>query len=260
MRLRWYGRQVFASERRAAILAIIFERGNARTTDLAASLGVSEVTIRTDLEILENHGRVARVHGGATLPEAPIVGYDARAAQHVDAMQRIGAAAAKLVSDDMTIILDSGTTVFALARQLPTVSDLVVLTPGINIALALMEVSGIDVRLLGGRLVPRIAATVGSVRQQGLEGEIAHIAFLGAGGMDVDHDVVEGTFDIAEAKRSLAAAARKRVLLADSAKWFGTDRHKVMNVSGFDTVITDSAMPESVQDAIRAAGPSLIVA
>jgi DeoR family transcriptional regulator of aga operon len=72
--------------------------------------------------------------------------------------------------------------------------------------------------------------------------------------------VVEGTFDIAESKRSLAAAARKRVLLADSSKWFSTDRHKVMNVSGFDTVITDSAMPEGVQDAIRSAGVDLIIA
>lgn len=251
---------MFASERRAAILALIFEHGNARTTDLASSLGVSEVTIRTDLELLEKQGRVARVHGGATLPEAPIVGFDARVSQAVEAKQRIGAAAARLVTDDMTIILDSGTTIFSLARQLPTVSDLVVLTPGINIALALMEVSGIEVRLLGGRLVPRIAATVGSVRQQGLEGEIAHIAFLGAGGMDVDHDVVEGTFDIAESKRSLAAAARKRVLLADSTKWFGTDRHKVMNVAGFDTVITDDGMPPAVQEAIRASGATLIVA
>ncbi len=251
---------MFASERRAAILAIVFQHGNARTADLAASLGVSEVTIRTDLELLELQGRVARVHGGATLPEAPIVGFDARVSQAVEAKQRIGAAAARLVSDDMTIILDSGTTIFSLARQLPTVSDLVVLTPGINIGLALMEISGIEVRLLGGRLVPRIAATVGSVRQQGLEGEIAHVAFLGAGGMDLDHDVVEGTFDIAESKRSLAAAARKRVLLADSTKWFSTDRHKVMNVSGFDTVITDDGMPESVQLAISASGAALIVA
>ena len=238
----------------------MFQHGNARTADLAASLGVSEVTIRTDLELLELQGRVARVHGGATLPEAPIVGFDARVSQAVEAKQRIGAAAARLVSDDMTIILDSGTTIFSLARQLPTVSDLVVLTPGINIGLALMEISGIEVRLLGGRLVPRIAATVGSVRQQGLEGEIAHVAFLGAGGMDLDHDVVEGTFDIAESKRSLAAAARKRVLLADSTKWFSTDRHKVMNVSGFDTVITDDGMPEGVQAAIRASGVTLIVA
>ncbi|WP_336630350.1 MULTISPECIES: DeoR/GlpR family DNA-binding transcription regulator [unclassified Microbacterium] len=251
---------MFASERRAAILATILEHGNARTADLAAGLGVSEVTIRNDLEVLERQGRVAREHGGATLPEAPIVGFDARVSQAVEAKQRIAAAAARLVTDDMTIILDSGTTIFALARQLPAVSDLVVLTPGINVALALMDVSGIEVRLLGGRLVPRISATVGSVRQQGLAGEIAHIAFLGAGGMDLDHDVVEGTMDIAESKRSLAAAARKRVLLADSTKWFSVDRHKVMNVSGFDIVITDSDMPDEVQDAIRASGPSLIVA
>jgi DeoR family transcriptional regulator of aga operon len=101
---------------------------------------------------------------------------------------------------------------------------------------------------------------VGTARQQGLDGEIAHIAFLGAGAMDTDHDVVEGTSEIAESKRTLASIARKTILLADSSKWFGTDRHKVMNVSRFDTVITDSGMPADVQDAIRATGVTLVVA
>ena len=164
------------------------------------------------------------------------------------------------MADGSTIILDSGTTIFALARHLPVVSDLVVLTPGVNVGLALMEVSGIHVRLLGGRLVPHIAATVGTSRQQGLEGEIAHIAFLGAGGMDADHDVVEGSLDIAESKRSLITASRRRVLLADSTKWFTLDRHKVVNVSRFDTVVSDEAMPLSTQDAIRATGAELILA
>ncbi|WP_156224782.1 DeoR/GlpR family DNA-binding transcription regulator [Pseudactinotalea suaedae] len=249
-----------ASQRREAIMTAVFERGTARTRELAESLGVSEVTIRTDFEVLERQGRVARVHGGVTMSETPLMGFDARSSQNVEAKQRIGAAAAALVTDGTTIILDSGTTIFALARHLPGVSDLVVLTPGVNIALALMDVSGIQVRLLGGRLVPHIAATVGSPRQQGLEGEIAHVAFLGAGGMDADHDVVEGSLDIAESKRSLVTASRRRVLLADSAKWFTLDRHKVVNVSRFDTVVTDDAMPVSTQDAIRATGAELILA
>ncbi len=188
------------------------------------------------------------------------MGFDARSTQNVEAKQRIAAAAARLIRDGSTVILDSGTTIYSLARQLPTVTDLVVLTPGVNIALTLMDVSGVQLRLLGGRMVPRIAATVGSPRQQGIEGEIAHIAFLGAGGMDSDHDVVEGSFDIAESKRALAAIARRKVLLADASKWFTYDRHKVMNVSGFDTVITDDAMPALTQDAIRATGVELIVA
>lgn len=241
-------------------MTAVFEQGTALTRELADRLNVSEVTIRTDFEVLERQGRVRRVHGGVTMSETPLMGFDARASQNVEAKQRIGAVAASLVSEGTTIILDSGTTIFELARHLPGLNDLVVLTPGVNISLALMDVSGIQVRLLGGRLVPHIAATVGSPRQQGLEGEIAHVAFLGAGGMDSDHDVVEGSLDIAESKRSLIAASRRRVLLADSAKWFTLDRHKVINVSQFDTVITDDAMPASTQDAIRATGVELILA
>jgi len=255
-----YPRTVHASQRREAILAAVFARGTVLTRDLAAQLNVSEVTIRNDFEALEKQGRVARVHGGVTMSEVPLMGFAARSGQNVEAKQRISAAAARLISDGSTIILDSGTTIFELARQLPTVSDLVVLTPGINIALALMEVSGVHVRLLGGRVAPGIAATVGSARQQGIEGEIAHLAFLGAGAIDADHDVVEGSLDIAESKRTLAGTARRRVLLADSTKWFTFDRHKVMNVADFDTVITDDAMPESTREAIRATGTELIVA
>ena len=101
---------------------------------------------------------------------------------------------------------------------------------------------------------------MGSSRQQGLDGEIAHVAFVGAGGMDADHDVVEGSLDIAESKRTLIGASRRRVLLADSSKWFTLDRHKVVNVSRFDTVVSDDAMPASTQDAIRATGAELILA
>lgn len=255
-----YPDAVHASQRREAILTAVFEQGTVRTREVAEQLGVSEVTIRTDFELLEQQGRVARVHGGVTMSETPLMGFDARSTQNTEAKQRIAAAAAKLVDDHSTVILDSGTTIFALARQLPTREDLVVMTPGVNIALTLMDVKGVHVRLLGGRLVPRIAATVGSPRQQGLEGEIAHVAFLGAGGMDSDHDVVEGSIDIAESKRSLAAVARRTVLLADASKWFTFDRHKAMNVANFDVVITDSAMPAETQAAIRGTGVELIVA
>lgn len=240
-------------------MTAVFERGTARTRDLAEELQVSEVTIRADFETLERQGRVSRVHGGVTMSETPLMGFDVRSTQNVEAKQRIGAAAAALVSDNSTIILDSGTTILALARHLPALQDLEVLTPGVNVGLALMDVSGVRVRLLGGRLVSRIAATVGSPRQQGLEGEIAHIAFVGAGGMDADHDVVEGSLDIAESKRSLITASRRRVLLADSSKWFTRDRHKVVNVSQFDTVVSDSDMPNSTQDAIRATGAELVL-
>ena len=250
---------VHASQRRAAILTAVFKQGTVLTRDLAAMLGVSDVTIRGDFDALEKQGRVARVHGGVTMSETPLMGFDARSSQNVEAKQRIAAAAARMVTDGMTVVLDSGSTVFELARLLSASNDLVVFTPGINIALALMDVDGIQVRLLGGRTVSRIMATVGSPRQQGIEGEIGHVAFLGAGAIDSDQDVVEGSLDIAESKRTLAAVARRRVLLADSSKWASYDRHKVMNVADFNTVVTDDGMPEELRAAIRATGAELIV-
>jgi DeoR/GlpR family transcriptional regulator of sugar metabolism len=252
-------RLVFAVDRRAAILAKVFGEGHARTADLAEMLQVSDVTIRGDLDELERQGRVARVHGGVTMPQSPLIGFDQRSTQRVEVKQRIAGAAAQLITDGTTVVLDSGTTIYALACQLPTVSHLVVVTPGISIALRLMEVSGIDVRLLGGRVEPSIKATVGSVRTQGLERVIAHIAFFGAGGIDADQDIVEGAFEIADSKLSLMATARRKVLLADSSKWVSEDRYKVASVAEFDTVISDKGLPASVRNDIRSLGCDLIL-
>lgn len=250
---------MFAAERREAILALVFADGRARTADLARSLDVSEVTIRADLDALVAQGRLERVHGGATLPQHPLVGFDQRSGQHVEAKQRIAAAAARLVRDGTTIALDSGTTCLALADRLPTVADLVVVTPGLPVALRLLDVAGVEVRLLGGRVDPRTKATVGPVRTPGQEGAITHVAFVGAGGVDADLDVVEGAYAIAEAKRDLVASARRRVLLADSSKWSSTDRHKAVGLGAFDTVVTDVDLPAAAQAAVRAAGVELVL-
>jgi DeoR family transcriptional regulator of aga operon len=247
------------TERREAILAAVYKTGRARTADLADQLCVSEVTIRNDLEALEHLGRLSRIHGGAVMPEVPLVGFHQRRDRQVEQKQRIAAAASRLIRDDQTIILDSGTTVVQLARLLPTVANLVVYTRGVYIALHLMEMSGVDLRLLGGKLMPGIAATVQGTRNGGMEGVLAHTAFFGAGGMDRDMDVVEGHIEIAESKRAMLMAARRRILLADSTKWFTDDPHKVAALSSFDTVITDTGMPEPIREAIRATGTELQV-
>ncbi|MDR2374457.1 MAG: DeoR/GlpR family DNA-binding transcription regulator [Bifidobacteriaceae bacterium] len=245
--------------RREAILAAVYKTGRARTTDLAVDLGVSEVTIRNDLDALERLGRISRVHGGAAMPEVPLVGFHQRRDRQVEQKQRVAAAASRLIRDDQTIILDSGTTVVQLARLLPTVANLVVYTRGLYVALHLMEVSGVDLRLLGGKLLPGIAATLATATAGGLDGILAHTAFLGAGGIDRDMDVVEGRVQIAETKRIMMAAARRRVLLADSSKWFTSDPHKVVGLSSFDTVITDDGLAPEIRAAIESQGVELVV-
>jgi DeoR family transcriptional regulator of aga operon len=129
-----------------------------------------------------------------------------------------------------------------------------------NAAVHLMRVEGVEVYVLGGRVVGAQWGTVGSAREQGLDRLIAHTAFLGAHGIDVDHDIVERSLEIATTKRNLAAAARHTVLLADSSKWFATDRSKVLSLAGIDTVITDSGLASPICDQIRDLGVTLVVA
>jgi DeoR family transcriptional regulator of aga operon len=253
---------MIATARRERILQVVHTDGTVRTSELAHQLGVSEVTIRSDLEDLERRGHLARTHGGAvaTLASSAVSPFDERASRNAAGKRRIAIEAAKFVRDNQTVIFDAGTTVFALAHHLPTVTDLTVVTPSIDAAIHLMKVEGVEVYVLGGRVIPDQRGTVGSAREQGLDRLIAHTAFLGAHGVDRDHDIVESSLEIAATKRHLAAAARHTVVLADSSKWFATDRSKVLSLAGVDTVITDSGLAPSVCAQIRDLGVTLIVA
>lgn len=253
---------MLTAERRRLLLDEITRNGRLVTSEAAANLGVSEVTIRSDLDELERRGRVVRTHGGAVMQEttAGVIDFDARASLNNDAKRRIALAAREFVRSNQTVIFDAGTTIMQLAQVMPEVSNLTVYTPGITTASQLLNREGVDVRLLGGRLDPRWLQTLGTPREQGIEDLIVHTLFLGAQGVDNDFDIVDQSSELAAGKLDYGRRARSIVFLADSSKWHNAALAKVMPLNKVDVVITDDGIDSKVKRQLEAFNIDLIIA
>jgi DeoR family transcriptional regulator of aga operon len=252
---------MLAEERRTILTGEIHRTGQIITSEMAARLGVSDVTIRADLEALERRGRVTRTHGGAVAggSAGPVIGFDARLALQRDEKRRIALTAAEYIHADQTIILDNGTTAFQLAQILPAVTGLTVLTPSIPVAQHLLTVEGVDTYLLGGRIDPYYFGTVGTAREQGIKDVLAHTMFLGAQAVDDDLDIIDTSRDLARNKRQLVRHARKIVLIIGSGKWNKNGPAKVMPLSRVDVVITDTGIAAATRRRIEARNIALRV-
>lgn len=240
---------MFPEERRTVILSILNEAGRCRVIDLARKLAVSEVTVRQDLDVLEKQGLLSRTHGGAILIAKR--GYERSFNIEESAFQeekaRIGQAAAGLVSDGETIILDVGTTVTEIARNLQMRKGLTVVTNALNIAMLLEKAPEITVLVTGGTLRSKQHSLVNPFGQFILERIQVDVAFIGVNGVEAEHGVTNVNMAEAEMKTLFLKAARRRILVADSSKIGNVALAKVADLRDIDLLITDEqADPEEV--------------
>ncbi|MBV6760403.1 DeoR/GlpR family DNA-binding transcription regulator [Rhodococcus opacus] len=237
--------------------------GKVVTSEVAARLGVSDVTIRADLDALERRGRLTRTHGGAvatTRDSIPaIVSFDSRMSRQHDAKRRIALAAATYLHSNQTVIFDAGTTTHHLAFVMPTVEDLTVYTSGIPIAQQLMTVDGVETHLLGGRVDPQWLSTVGNPREQGIDDLLVHTLFLGGYAIDEDLDIVDVSRNLARNKIQFSRRARTTILMLDSTKWNRPAAIKVMPVCNANIVITDDGISDETKSRLRKLKCELII-
>ena len=163
-------RDLFLEERRQEILDRINQAGRASVADLSQQFGVSEVTIRADLQALSERNLVVRTHGGAisSIRGPYELSLATRRQQQVVEKGRIGAAAAAMVADGDAIFLDSSSTALAIAQNLKNCRDLTVITNGLTIAQELIDAHGVLVVLIGGTLRRETASLVGGDAPEGL--------------------------------------------------------------------------------------------
>jgi DeoR/GlpR family transcriptional regulator of sugar metabolism len=215
---------VFARERQEHVVRIVEEHGRARVSDLAAQFGVSAVTIRKDLVALESEHRLVRTHGGAiTINRSrPELAFEIRERLQADEKARIGAAAAALVHDGESVVMDASTTALSVARHLKARtgwSQLTVITNGLRIASELAGHPGIIVLMLGGRVRWEALSVVGQLGD-GLFSRInVQKAFVGAAGFTLESGLADATDEEAQIKRSMVAAAREVIAIVDHTKW-----------------------------------------
>ena len=215
---------VFARERRDDIARRVNEKGRVRVRELAVRFGVSEVTIRKDLAVLEQEGRVIRTHGGALVPDRdrPEAAFDLRERLQQAEKARIGAAAAALVHDGDSIVMDASTTGLAVARRLRQIggwTQLTVITNGLRIATELAGSQGITVLMTGGRVRWQAMSVVGDLGGGLFEQINVQTAFVGAAGFTLEAGLSDATDEEAQIKRSMVTAARQVIAIVDHTKW-----------------------------------------
>ena len=256
--------RLLVEERRRLIVEYVESNGRATVEELAARFGTSTVTIRNDLESLARAGAIARSHGGA-LPSTQTVTGDVplnikETRSHPQKL-RIGQAAAKLIKDGETIILDSGSTTVEIARQIRQLKfeSLTVVTNALNIALELSGLPNIRVMMLGGLLRPTSYSLVGPDAEQALSRISADKLFLGVDGLDPLVGVT--TPDPLEASLNtlMIRVSRETIAVFDASKLGQRSLSVITPISTLHTVITDHGAPEDRVEALRDAGVQVML-
>jgi DeoR/GlpR family transcriptional regulator of sugar metabolism len=245
------------AQRRQAILRAV-RSGTAHVTALADEFGVSEMTVRRDLQALAHDGKLERVHGGAVSVESERP-FSEIAVERLEAKDRIGRAAAALVEDGQTVMIDIGTTTLQVARHLRGRS-LTVITTNLAAYEELLPEPDIELVLPGGSVRRNYLSLVGMLAEDSLRRLRADIAFLGTSGIDADLAVWDTTMVEVPIKRAMIAASQRTVLLADAEK-FGMDAMvRVCEASELDAIVTDERLPAQRRKALDRAGVEVIVA
>jgi DeoR/GlpR family transcriptional regulator of sugar metabolism len=250
---------VFAPERQEQIAQMVVDIGRVRVSDLAVLFGVSPVTIRKDLFVLEGEARLTRTHGGAIAPRGsnrPEPAFEVRERLQRDEKSSIGAAAAQLVVDGDSIVFDASTTALYVARHLKerTWHQLTVVTNSIRIALELAGHPGITVLMLGGRVRAEALSVVGPLGDGVFRRVNVQKAFVGAVGLTMDSGLSDAMEEEAQIKRAMVTAAREVYALVDHTKFGRTASATFCKTDRLDWILTDEAAPPDLVAALRDLG------
>ena len=254
---------VFARERQLQIARVVEEDGRARVTDLAHRFGVSAVTIRKDLAVLEEEHRVVRTHGGCIAPQKgrPELAFEIRERLQRDEKSEIGAAAAARVRDGESIILDASTTALYMARHLKgnrTWHALTVVTNSLRIASELAGHTGVTVLMLGGRVRWEALSVVGPLGAGIFRRISVQKAFIGAAGFTVDTGLSDAIEEEAQLKRTMVAAAREVYAVLDHTKWGRVASAAICRTDRLTGILTDSEAPAGMVAALRETGIEVV--
>jgi len=254
--------QLLAEPRRMKILEWLQEEGSARVRDLAAAFGVSEATIRQDLERLDGDGFIAREHGGAYLRSIPhqVETLTLHHVQNMDKKNRIGLVASGLVGDNETIIVDSGTTTTRMAENLKTRNGLNIITNALNIALILGAIPTNTVHMPAGQFKAPTLSLSGEKSADFFVGIYAEKLFLATAGISFDAGLTYPGIGDIYVKRAMIKAASHVYLLADSTKIGRVSFSSLGGVELAHTLITDDGISEADRAEFERRGVNVLIA
>ncbi len=246
--------------RRDRLRDLVQTHGFAALGELTESLQVSESTIRRDLEFLEREGSARRTHGGVfwTGKSDSISAFHTRQDGHWQAKSAIGAAAAELIEDHDTILLDGGSTTYELARHI-TDRTLQVVTNSLPVAHLLASSESIDLVMIGGCVRGRTAVTIGPMAEAMLCSINVGKAFLSVAGIN-ERGYFNSNMMLVESEKAILGAADHSFVVADSSKFGKVSLSRLCGLHEVDTVVTDVELNSPWNEHLETAGVQLVLA
>ena len=247
--------------RRAKILEILEKQGQVRINDLKEMFSVSEVTLRNDLEKLEGKKLLIRTRGGGIKTPEVRFDYQFNKAMTVSLKEKqaIGKEAGKLVKDNETIILDSGTTTLEVARNLVNLNNVTVITNSINIAFELLNYPNLRIIMLGGNIRPSSLSVNGPFAENNLKDLYCDKVFLGVNGVDSKLGIFTTVIEDTPLNRLMIERSKEVIVVTDSSKFYKKSFSVVAPISSVDILVTDSNIPKDELENLTNAGVRTII-
>ncbi|HUG50372.1 MAG TPA: DeoR/GlpR family DNA-binding transcription regulator [Terrimesophilobacter sp.] len=256
---------MLAAARQSEIMARVRRHGIARVSDLAGALGVSEMTIRRDIDALVRAAVLQKVHGGAKIPGALSTdepGFEKKSVREEAEKSAIARAALSFVTPGSAIGLSAGTTTWTLAKSLAQLKGLTIVTNSIQVADVFYRGSAHStgprnsVILTGGERTPS-DALVGPIAISALQQLHLDVLFLGVHGIDEHAGFTTPNLLEAETNRAFAATARSVVVVADHTKWGTVGMSTIAKLGEVDVLVTDDGLSADARERLEATVPQV---
>lgn len=251
------------SERQQKIYELLRKHKNLSIDKLSSILEISKMTVRRDLDRLTKKGIIQRVHGRAIISrtneyEPP---YMIRSLEMMQEKQMIGRLAASLIKDNAVIIVDIGSTLLELVRNIPENHNITVITNWIPVAVELSKKRGLfNLVLVGGKVFTDELSIIGGYPEEMLKDFNADIAFLGVGGISDKFGISDFNMDEVQVKKQMIKSSREVIVLADHSKFGRVTPIKIADIKIIDKIITDDGLKEEDKINIERFDTEIIIA
>lgn len=240
-----------AAQRRSFILEKLDENGQVSVQELSEALGVSEVTIRNDLDKLEKGSLLIRAHGGAFKSNNILFNVNEKKKINLDQKRKIGKKALSLISENDSIILDSGTTTFEISNNLKDFRSLTVISNALDIVNNLSSCDNVEVFMPGGYLKEFSMSLVGPMAERNFKQLHCNKLFLGVDGIKLGHGVFTHYMEEAHLNQLMIDIADEVIVVADSSKFSRSGFAFICGFDQIDKIVTDSGVSEDVLSQLR---------
>jgi len=249
-------------ERHQQIIDIVQQKGYESVINLCKTMKVSAVTIRKDLKLLEKAGKLYRTHGGASNTNPFITDRPVNEKESMQTAEKkaIGKKAATYITVDDSIIIASGTTMLALAREIQPQQKLIVITSALQVAAELVKHSNVDIMQLGGIVRQSSSSVVGRYAEEILQDFFCSKLYLGVDGIDFEFGITTSNSMEAQLNKSMLGVVQRVIVLADHTKFGKRGFSRICGLHDIDEIITDKGVSAAIVDQCQKLGIKITIA